>query len=40
MKGTVEMNKHEQWLVGTMERLQEVFLRHEKVFLIILCKKF
>ena len=33
MKGTVEMNKHEQWLVGTMERLQEVFLRHEKVFL-------
>ena len=33
MKGTVEMNKHEQWLVGTMERLQEVFLRHEKVIL-------
>lgn len=32
LKGTVEMNKHEQWLVGTMERLQEVFLRHEKVF--------
>ena len=31
LKGTVEMNKHEQWLTSTIERLQEVFLRHEKV---------
>lgn len=29
--GSTELNKHEKWLIGTIERLKEVFLRHEKV---------
>jgi len=31
LTGSVELNKHETWLMGTLERLKAVFLKHEKV---------
>lgn len=34
LSGTAELNKHEKWLVGTLERLKEVFLKHEKVIVM------
>ena len=29
--GERELDKHEVWLVNALERLKEIFIRHEKV---------
>jgi len=34
LAGQVDLNKHGKWLIGTVERLQEVFLKHEKVIVL------